>query len=254
MSVRGGSRVQGLVSVVLVAAFIGGCSSSPPGRPDGGSTGGSGATGGAGGSAGTAGGAGPGGKGGTAGGAGSGGSAGGGLGGAGGAAGLKAGAGGSAAGTGGAAAGSGGSAGGASGSGGASSGSAGAGGMSGGLGSGGAGGLACGDAGKACCAGNSCNNDLLCLNGSTCSCAQALVGRYLLRTDGALLYESDPTSTAQTPVVDGTTGLPLVGMTGVQEGGFHGCGVQHPRTLPGVGGRGPVATSTVSSATARRTR
>jgi hypothetical protein len=43
MSVRAVSRVRGLVSLVLRAAVIGGCSSSSPGRPDGGggSTGGS---------------------------------------------------------------------------------------------------------------------------------------------------------------------------------------------------------------------
>ena len=85
--------------------------------------------------------------------------------------------------------------------------------------------MACGDAGQACCAGNTCGNNLLCLNGATCSCAQALIGRYVLRTDGALLYESDPNSIAQTPVLDGTTGLPLTGVTGVEEGAFHGCAV-----------------------------
>jgi alpha-tubulin suppressor-like RCC1 family protein len=100
--------------------------------------------------------------------------------------------------------------------------------MSGGPGGGGAGGLACGDAGEACCAGNTCGNNLLCLNGTTCSCAKALVGRYLLRTDGALLYEADATSTTQTPVLDGTTGLPLTGVTGVQEGALHGCAVLGP--------------------------
>jgi len=41
-----------------------------------------------------------------------------------------------------------------------------------------------------------------------------------------LLHEADPTSTAQTPVLDASTGLPLTGMTSVQEGAFHGCGVQ----------------------------
>jgi hypothetical protein len=54
-----------------------------------------------------------------------------------------------------------------------------------------------------------------------------------LRADGALLYQSDPTDslgrpipTAQTPVLDGTTGLPITDLTGVQEGPFHGCAVQ----------------------------
>ena len=83
----------------------------------------------------------------------------------------------------------------------------------------------CGAVGEVCCAGNTCGNNLVCLNGSTCSCAQTLFGRYLLRTDGILLYETDPTSSAQTPVLDGNTGLPLAAVTGVQEGAFHGCAV-----------------------------
>jgi hypothetical protein len=85
---------------------------------------------------------------------------------------------------------------------------------------------ACGDVGQACCAGNTCTGDLNCLNGTTCSCVRALAGRYVIRTDGALLYQSDPSSTAQTPVLDSSTGLPLVNMTSVQEGGHHGCAVQ----------------------------
>jgi serine/threonine-protein kinase len=55
---------------------------------------------------------------------------------------------------------------------------------------------------------------------------QQLVGRYIIRTDGALLYEDDPSASAtQTPVLDANTGLPLVGVTGVQEGAHHGCAV-----------------------------
>ncbi len=84
----------------------------------------------------------------------------------------------------------------------------------------------CGGLSQACCPGNTCDSSLSCLNGTTCSCAKALYGRYLVRADGAVLYETDPTSTAQTPVLDATTGLPLVGMTGVQEGTYHGCAVQ----------------------------
>jgi len=60
----------------------------------------------------------------------------------------------------------------------------------------------------------------------TCSCVKALQGRYVIRTDGALLYEADPNLTTQTPILDGTTGLPLTGVTSVQEGSFHGCAVQ----------------------------
>jgi hypothetical protein len=86
MSIRAVSRVQGLVSMVLAAAFIGGCSSSPPGRPDGGgaaggSTEGNEGTAGAGGKGGNSGAAGSGGTGGATGSAGSGGGAGSGAGG-----------------------------------------------------------------------------------------------------------------------------------------------------------------------------
>jgi hypothetical protein len=93
-------------------------------------------------------------------------------------------------------------------------------------GTGAAGTSACGDVGQPCCTGSTCGGNLLCLNGTTCSCAKALFGNYLLRTDGAVLAEQDPPSTVQTPVLDGTTGLPLVGITGVQDGARHGCAVQ----------------------------
>jgi Regulator of chromosome condensation (RCC1) repeat len=56
--------------------------------------------------------------------------------------------------------------------------------------------------------------------------AQGLFGRYLLRGDGALLYESDTTSaTDQTPILDANTGLPLAGVTDAMEGYAHGCAV-----------------------------
>lgn len=85
--------------------------------------------------------------------------------------------------------------------------------------------MACGDPGSPCCSGNTCNNGLTCLAGSTCSCVKALVGRYVIRTDGQLLYEADPNATTQTPVLDGTTGLPLTDVVEVQEGAYHGCAV-----------------------------
>ncbi len=100
------------------------------------------------------------------------------------------------------------------------SGSSGSGGMS------GAGGSSCGDAGQACCTtGNACTGISTCLNSTACSCVANLFGRYLLRTDGYLLYESDPSSTAQTAVLDAATGLPLGGVTAASEGAFHGCAV-----------------------------
>jgi hypothetical protein len=55
MSVRSVSRGQGVISVALVAAFIGGCTGSPPGKPGSGSAGSGGGNTGTGGSTGAAG-------------------------------------------------------------------------------------------------------------------------------------------------------------------------------------------------------
>ena len=218
-----------------VAGSAGG--SAGGGAGGGGGTGGSagsvgGATAGAGGGAGAGAGGTTGGAGGTAGRGGSGGSAGtggsagsGGSAGTGGSAGGSAGSGGSA-GTGGSIGAGGAGRGGVGGAGGtAGGGSSGSGGGSGG--SAGAGGTpACGTLSSACCGGATCDSNLVCLAGATCSCAKNLFGRYLLRTGGEILFESDPTSTAQTPVLDANTGLPLSDVVGVHEGYTHGCAVQ----------------------------
>lgn len=82
---------------------------------------------------------------------------------------------------------------------------------------------ACGETGQACCVGNTCGGGLDCLDGVTCSCAKALFGRYLLRADGKVLYQSD---TAQVPVIDSGTGLPLEGIAAVADGVVHGCALQ----------------------------
>lgn len=209
----------GALAMLAVAFACWSCSGSTPARPGtGGTAGGVGGSAGSyGGASGLAGGAGSLGEGGGAGGGPSSGAAGSGVGGRGGAPGAG--------GQGATAAGGAGALGGTKATGGASAvGGAGAAGSGNGGSAGSPG--ACGDAGDPCCAGNVCNANLACLNGTTCSCVKALTGRYVIRTDGALLYESDPSSTAQTPVLDGTTGLPLVGMTDVQEGANYGCAVQ----------------------------
>ncbi len=222
---------------LAAAAAVAGCGGGSGGVTGGaGGHAGAGGAGGGGGAAGASAGGGHGGAAGAAGqagsGAGSGGHAGsGGAAGAGGAAGTGGHAGGGAGGAAGAA-GSGGVAGGgvAGGSGGhggagGNGGAAGAAGGGAGGAAGGAGGSACGDVGQACCAASTCSGNLACLHGVTCSCVKELVGRYILRTDGALVYEDDPPSTAQTPVLLDSTGLALVGATGVQEGAHHGCAV-----------------------------
>jgi hypothetical protein len=200
MSMHAVSRVRGLISVALTAALLGACTGSAPAKPDGGS----------GGKGGTAGG--------TAGNGGAGGSPDGGVNAD--AASGTAGTGGSsvagASGGGGmgATAGSGGDAGGVAGTAGSTGMDGGAAGSDGAAGSGGSAGT-----GGATGTGGA--------GGAIANCTKALLGRYLLRNDGNLLYEADPPSTAQTPVLDGTTGLPLVtDLTGVQEGNFHGCAVQ----------------------------
>ena len=83
--------------------------------------------------------------------------------------------------------------------------------------------ITCGGLSQACCGGNTCASDLFCLAGASCSCAKTLFGRYLLRADGALLYETDPASTAQTPVLDASTGLPLANVIDALDGANHGC-------------------------------
>jgi hypothetical protein len=249
-SMRAVLRVRGIVSVALTAAILGGCTGSAPTKPDGGAAGKDGGVAGKDGGAAGTGGAGTGGSpdGGTdspadvptgAAGTGAAGNGAAGTGAAGtGAAGTGA-AGNGAAGTGGAGKG-------AAGTGGAGSGAAGAAaGADGGTadavdgktdGTGGAsdasdagdtGGVACGNVGQACCAsGNTCGSDLLCLGGASCSCAKALLGRYLLRADGTLLFQADSaTGTNQTAVLDANTALPLAGIVDAMEGYAHGCAV-----------------------------
>jgi alpha-tubulin suppressor-like RCC1 family protein len=57
------------------------------------------------------------------------------------------------------------------------------------------------------------------------SCIKALYDAYVLRTDGALLWEGKALGLFQQeqPVLDSTTGLPLTGISSVQQGQNHGC-------------------------------
>jgi len=105
---------------------------------------------------------------------------------------------------------------------------AGTGGASGNAGTAGSGGSGptCGGVGQACCAADACTaSGSQCLNSTSCSCVKGLFDHYLLRNDGYLLYEADPSSTAQTAVLDAATGLPLGGITGASDGPYHGCAV-----------------------------
>lgn len=55
------------------------------------------------------------------------------------------------------------------------------------------------------------------------NCVKALFGRYLVRTDGEILFEDD--AGTQTTVLDAITGFPLADVTAAQEGNNHGCAV-----------------------------
>ena len=87
----------------------------------------------------------------------------------------------------------------------------------------GAGGSAgCGALGEACC-GSSCHGGLSCLGagaGAVCSCASSLHSEYVIRTDGAVLAE---TETSQIAIVDATTSAPLAPVENIQDGQDHGC-------------------------------
>lgn len=55
-------------------------------------------------------------------------------------------------------------------------------------------------------------------------CIEALFGRYLLRTDGVLLFESE-SGAGQPPILDAATALPLTHIASVMDGVYHGCAV-----------------------------
>jgi len=62
--------------------------------------------------------------------------------------------------------------------------------------------------------------------GGASGCAKLARGRYLIRTDGAVLLEADPPGTGQTPVLDASTATPLLDIEDVQDATYHGCGLQ----------------------------
>jgi alpha-tubulin suppressor-like RCC1 family protein len=53
------------------------------------------------------------------------------------------------------------------------------------------------------------------------SCISRLYGTYIVRPDGILIWENDPSSPE--PIIDASTGDPLTGIVNVQEGQYHGC-------------------------------
>ncbi len=59
--------------------------------------------------------------------------------------------------------------------------------------------------------------------GAATGCAKSLFGHYLVRSDGAMLYEEDPPATGQDVIRDAATGLPLADVRDVEEATGHGC-------------------------------
>jgi hypothetical protein len=91
----------------------------------------------------------------------------------------------------------------------------------------------CGASGQACCAApaNSCNADLACLAGASCSCAKGIFGSYIIRADGVVLQMPTKATGAQTPVLDASTAQPLTGVVSGYDGGGVGCGVRNDGTV-----------------------
>jgi hypothetical protein len=109
----------------------------------------------------------------------------------------------------------------------AGSASAGTTGAAGSSGAGGSATVACGSEGQACCAtGPVCGGDLTCLGGASCNCVKDLFDWYVLRSDGRLLFESDPTGTTQTPVLDAATAKPLAENKRAAGGYGYGCSIR----------------------------
>lgn len=107
--------------------------------------------------------------------------------------------------------------------------SGGRGGSGGAVSNGGTGGAttSCGSLGQACCAtGSSCATDLICLGAKSCSCIKDLFDWYLLRSDGKLLYQADPPTPNQTPVLDAATAQALTQVTGAVGGSGYGCAIR----------------------------
>lgn len=56
-------------------------------------------------------------------------------------------------------------------------------------------------------------------------CVKAVFGRYVLRTDGALIYQGEAAGVGQPGILDAETALPLAGVVEASEGYLHGCAV-----------------------------
>jgi len=95
----------------------------------------------------------------------------------------------------------------------------------------------CGASGQACCAApaDSCNADLTCLAGASCSCAKGIFGSYIIRADGVVLQMPTTPTGAQTPVLDASTAQPLTGAVSGFDGLSSGLGLGVGCTVKGDG-------------------
>jgi alpha-tubulin suppressor-like RCC1 family protein len=89
-----------------------------------------------------------------------------------------------------------------------------------GAGAGGAGGLGGCGLGDPCCAGDVCQNGLNCL-GELCSCVQSIVGGYIIRTDGRLLFSDNGSQSVVREGID-----PIENIEHAFAGRYHGCAVK----------------------------
>lgn len=62
-------------------------------------------------------------------------------------------------------------------------------------------------------------------------CASAIFGRYVMRTDGVLLFEPDANADGQPPILDAATALPLGNIVAAADGTKHGCAVLEDGTV-----------------------
>jgi alpha-tubulin suppressor-like RCC1 family protein len=60
---------------------------------------------------------------------------------------------------------------------------------------------------------------------------KALAGQYVIRADGTLLYQSDPPSAVQTPVVYASSAQPMLGAQTVSQGEHHACAILTDQTV-----------------------
>lgn len=86
------------------------------------------------------------------------------------------------------------------------------------------------DLGQPCCAQNLCQNAHRCLGG-TCSCVQALVGDYVIRTGGRIVNKGTLNSVSLHQADGGDAAVPLDGIVAAIDHSGGGCGLRADKTV-----------------------